>query len=44
MNIDTDMQWAMWEGVLKYYKAKEGYLQSQLGSPEGAGFAKQKIL
>lgn len=35
MNIDTDMQWSTWEGVLKYYKAKEGYLQSQLGNPEG---------
>lgn len=35
MNIDTDMQWSTWEGVLNYYKAKEGYLQSQLGNPEG---------
>jgi fructose-bisphosphate aldolase class II len=35
MNIDTDMQWSTWEGILKYYKSKEGYLQSQLGSPEG---------
>lgn len=35
MNIDTDMQWSTWEGILNYYKAKEGYLQSQLGNPEG---------
>ncbi len=35
MNIDTDMQWSTWEGILKYYKSKEGYLQSQLGSPDG---------
>ncbi|RKD13689.1 class II fructose-bisphosphate aldolase [Pelobium manganitolerans] len=35
MNIDTDMQWAFWEGVLNYYKSKEGYLQSQIGSPDG---------
>jgi fructose-bisphosphate aldolase class II len=35
MNIDTDMQWAFWEGVLEYYKAKEGYLQSQIGNTEG---------
>jgi fructose-bisphosphate aldolase, class II len=35
MNIDTDTQWAFWEGVLKYYKAKEAYLQGQLGNPEG---------
>ena len=36
MNIDTDMQWAFWEGILKYYKKSEGYLQDQLGNPEGA--------
>lgn len=35
MNIDTDTQWATWEGVMKYYKAKEGYLQGQIGNPEG---------
>ena len=36
MNIDTDTQWATWEGVLNYYKEKEAYLQGQLGNPEGA--------
>ncbi|EFB71179.1 MULTISPECIES: class II fructose-bisphosphate aldolase [Providencia] len=36
MNIDTDTQWATWDGILQYYKAKEGYLQAQLGNPEGA--------
>lgn len=36
MNIDTDTQWATWSGILNYYKEKEGYLQSQLGNPEGA--------
>ncbi len=35
MNIDTDTQWAYWEGVKNYYKAKEGYLQGQIGNPEG---------
>lgn len=35
MNIDTDTQWAFWEGVLKYYKSYEGYLQGQIGNPEG---------
>jgi len=35
MNIDTDTQWAYWEGLLKYYKAKEGYLQGQIGNPDG---------
>lgn len=35
MNIDTDTQWAYWEGVLKYYKKNEAYLQGQLGNPDG---------
>ncbi|HWV31340.1 MAG TPA: class II fructose-bisphosphate aldolase [Dyadobacter sp.] len=42
MNIDTDMQWSTWEGVLNYYKSKEGYLQSQLGNPEGADSPNKK--
>merc|ERR1719473_1684186 len=36
MNVDTDTQWAYWEGLLKFYKAKEGYLQGQIGNPDGA--------
>lgn len=35
MNIDTDLQWAFWEGVLDNYKKYEAYLQGQLGNPEG---------
>jgi fructose-bisphosphate aldolase class II len=35
MNLDTDMQWAFWDGVNKYQKEKQGYLQSQIGNPEG---------
>lgn len=35
MNLDTDMQWAFWEGVLKNYQEKQGYLQGQIGSPDG---------
>ena len=35
MNIDTDTQWAFWEGVLNYYKNKEAYLQGQIGNPDG---------
>merc|ERR1712232_195517 len=35
MNVDTDTQWAYWEGLLKFYKAKNGYLQGQIGNPEG---------
>jgi fructose-bisphosphate aldolase class II len=35
MNIDTDVQWAFWDGIRGYYQDKEGYLQSQIGNPEG---------
>ncbi len=35
-NIDTDLQWAFWDGVRGYYQANEGYLQAQIGNPEGA--------
>lgn len=35
MNVDTDTQWAYWEGILNFYKEKEGYLQGQIGNPEG---------
>lgn len=36
MNLDTDLQWAFWEGILENYKKYEAYLQGQLGNPEGA--------
>jgi fructose-bisphosphate aldolase class II len=42
MNIDTDLQWAFWEGILNNYKKAEGYLQAQLGNPEGAGKPNKK--
>ena len=35
MNIDTDLQWAFWDGVMGFYKKNEGYLQGQIGNPEG---------
>ena len=35
MNLDTDMQWAFWDGVHGYYKENKDYLQAQLGNPEG---------
>ncbi len=36
MNIDTDMQWAFWDGVRLFYEKNHGYLQSQIGNPEGS--------
>jgi len=35
MNIDTDTQWAYWEGVKEYVEQYHAYLQSQIGNPEG---------
>jgi len=35
MNIDTDTQWAFWDGVHKFYLSKKDYLQAQIGNPEG---------
>lgn len=35
MNIDTDMQWAFWDGVRGYYETNKGYLQGQIGNPDG---------
>ncbi|MHA7112101.1 class II fructose-bisphosphate aldolase [Sunxiuqinia elliptica] len=35
MNIDTDTQWAYWEGVRAFEAANHDYLQGQIGNPEG---------
>jgi fructose-bisphosphate aldolase class II len=35
MNIDTDTQWAYWNGIREFYLKNEGYLQGQIGNPEG---------
>lgn len=35
MNIDTDLQWAFWDGVRHYYEAKRDYMQGQIGNPDG---------
>ncbi|MGD2034092.1 MAG: class II fructose-bisphosphate aldolase [Bacteroidales bacterium] len=35
MNIDTDTQWAFWDGVRAYEAANHDYLQGQIGNPEG---------
>jgi len=43
MNIDTDTQWATWEGVMNFYKKNEGYLQGQIGNPDGADKPNKKF-
>ncbi len=35
MNIDTDTQWAFWDGVRAFEAKNHGYLQGQIGNPEG---------
>merc|ERR1712023_152202 len=35
MNIDTDTQWAFWDGMREYEAKNRDYLQSQIGNPEG---------
>jgi fructose-bisphosphate aldolase class II len=35
MNIDTDTQWAFWDGVRRYDENYHDYLQGQIGNPDG---------
>jgi len=35
MNVDTDTQWAYWEGILNFYSMNENFLQGQIGNPKG---------
>ncbi|WP_343153432.1 class II fructose-bisphosphate aldolase [Buchnera aphidicola (Mindarus keteleerifoliae)] len=42
VNIDTDIQWANWKGILNFYKKNKEYLQSQLGNPEGKNIPNKK--
>ena len=35
MNIDTDTQWAFWDGIRQYEADNHDYLQGQIGNPEG---------
>ncbi|WP_375418070.1 class II fructose-bisphosphate aldolase [uncultured Hymenobacter sp.] len=42
MNIDTDLQWALWEGIKNYYVQNEAFLQGQIGNPGGADSPNKK--
>ncbi len=35
MNIDTDLQWALWDGIRGYESEFHDYLQGQIGNPKG---------
>ena len=39
MNIDTDTQWAYWDGVRQYEAKNRAYLQGQVREGEGPGSA-----
>jgi len=43
MNIDTDLQWAYWEGIKNYYESKKDYLQGQIGNPTGPDSPNKKV-
>jgi len=42
MNIDTDLQWAFWDGIRGYELDNRDYLQGQIGNPDGADSPNKK--
>lgn len=43
MNIDTDLQWAFWDGVREFEMKNHDYLQAQLGNPTGSDKPNKKF-
>lgn len=43
MNIDTDTQWAFWDGVRAFEAENKAYLQGQIGNPKGADKPNKKF-
>lgn len=43
MNIDTDLQWAMWDGVRAFEADRHDYLQGQIGNPDGPDKPNKKV-
>lgn len=43
MNVDTDTQWAFWDGIKEYYAKNNAYLQGQIGNPEGEDKPNKKM-
>ncbi len=35
MNLDTDLQWAFWDGIREYEATNHDFLQGQMGNPKG---------
>ncbi len=42
MNIDTDTQWAFWNGIREYEAKNRDYLQGQIGNPDGEDIPNKK--
>lgn len=42
MNLDTDLQWAFWDGVREYEAKNHDFLQGQIGNPGGADAPNKK--
>ena len=43
MNIDTDTQWAFWDGIREYDAKYHDYLQTQIGNPDGDDVPNKKF-
>ena len=43
MNLDTDLQWAFWNGIREYEQKNHDYLQGQIGNPKGADAPNKKF-
>jgi len=43
MNIDTDTQWAYWDGIRAFEAESRGFLQGQIGNPNGADKPNKKF-
>ena len=43
MNVDTDTQWAYWDGLRQFEAANRDYLQGQIGNPKGPDAPNKKF-
>ncbi len=43
MNLDTDLQWAFWDGIRGYEAKNRDYLQGQIGNPKGPDAPNKKF-
>ncbi len=43
MNIDTDLQWAFWDGIRAFEASNHDYLQGQIGNPKGPDSPNKKF-